>query len=187
MSSLSQRTPDQTWVAANDGQVPHYGTCHLFLSAAGEPAAARLSGDLTAERQRPGPELVALSDEGFGLPNALAASLRALESMPAPQHVERVDHWPDIVTDALSIARTGWAAKAMALGWSAGDLFGIGPRDDWQFSGLAVWLRGRTIMLLDQRSAIVADGQQRAAFNRGGMGHGTHPSVAPVMLWEFGR
>ena len=54
MSSLSQRTPDHTWVAANDGQVPQCGVCHLFLSAASEPAVTRLSGDLTAERQRPG-------------------------------------------------------------------------------------------------------------------------------------
>lgn len=125
--------------------------------------------------------------ESFGLSGDLAASLRALEYMPAPRKIERAGNWRGIVRDALAIARDGWAANAMALGWSAGDLFGIGSRDDWEFAGLAVWLRGRSIVLLDQQRAIVADGDQRAAFTRGGMGHGTHPTVMPVMLWEFGR
>lgn len=125
--------------------------------------------------------------ETFDLPDPLAASLRALEYMPAPRKIEQADSWRLIVRDALGIARGGWAANAMALGWSAGDLFGIGPRDDWEYSGLAVWLCGRSIVLLDQQRAIVADGDRRAAFTRGGLGHGTHPTVAPVMLWEFGR
>ncbi len=125
--------------------------------------------------------------ETFGLPDRLAASLRVLEYMPAPRKIEQGDTWRGIVRDALGIARGGWAANAMAFGWSAGDLFGIGPRGDWEFSGLAVWLRGRSIVLLDQQRAIVADGDRRAAFTRGGMGHGTRPTVIPVMLWEFGR
>lgn len=124
--------------------------------------------------------------ESFGLSAALAADLRRLEEMPAPRVVGR-GAWRPIVDDALRIARDGWAANAMALGWSASDLFGIGPRDDWEFSGLAVWLRGRPIVLLDEQCAIVADGHRRAAFTRGGMGHGTHPTVAPVLLWDFGR
>lgn len=125
--------------------------------------------------------------ESFDLPADLAASLRTLELMPAPRRVEQPENWREIVRDALAIARSGWAAKAIALGWSATDLFGIGPRDDWEFSGLAVWLRGRAIVVLDGQCAIVADGDRRAAFNRGGMGHGTHPTITPVMLWEFGR
>lgn len=125
--------------------------------------------------------------ETFGLPNHLAASLRVLEYMPAPRKIEQADSWRGIVRDALGIARGGWAANAIALGWSPGDLFGIGQRDDWEYSGLAVWLRGRSIVLLDQQRAIVADSDHRAAFIRGGMGHGTHPTVTPVMLWEFGR
>ena len=125
--------------------------------------------------------------ERFGLPESLAASVQALEYMPAPRKLQNPEHWRAIVRDALMIAREGWAAKAMALGWAAGDLFGIGPRDDWDFAGLAVWLRGRAIVLLDQDRAIAGVGNQRSAFIRGGMGHGTHPTVTPVMLWEFGR
>ena len=137
--------------------------------------------------RREQPALVPPMAESFGLPDDLAASLRALEYMPAPRKIEQADSWRGIVRDALAIARGGWAANAIALGWSNGDLFGIGPRDDWEFSGLAVWLRGRSIVLLDQHRAIVADRDHRAAFTRGGMGHGTHPTVTPVMLWEFGR
>ncbi len=135
------------------------------------------------EQDAPSPAAV----ESFDLPADLAASLRALEFMPAPRRVEQPENWREIVRDALVIARSGWAAKAIALGWSASDLFGIGPRDDWEFSGLAVWLRGRAIVVLDGQCAIVADGDRRAAFNRGGMGHGTHPTITPVMLWEFGQ
>jgi len=125
--------------------------------------------------------------ENFGLPDALATSLRTLEYMPAPKKIHRAENWRAVVADALTIARSGWAAKALALGWTAGDLYGIGPRDDWEFSGLAVWLRGRPIVLLDERYAIVTDVGHRASFRRGGMGHGIHPAMTPVMLWEFGR
>lgn len=138
-----------------------------------------------AQRQQPVPSAPPV--ERFGLPDSLAASLRALEYMPAPRKLENSEHWRAIVRDALVIAREGWAAKAIALGWSAGDLFGIGPRGDWDFAGLAVWLRGRTLVMLDRDRAIVAVGERHAAFTRGGMGHGTHPTVTPVMLWEFGR
>ena len=59
--------------------------------------------------------------------------------------------------DAMTIARDRWAAKAMALGWTAGELFGIGTRDDWDLQGLPVWLDGRRVVMLDDKRAIVAD------------------------------
>ncbi len=136
-------------------------------------------------QQQPAPSAPAI--ERFGLPDNLTASLRALEYMPAHSGLQTPEHWRSIVRDALAIAREGWATKALALGWSAEDLFGIGPRDDWDFAGLAVWLRGRAIALLDEDRAVVSVGNQRSTFIRGGMGHGTHPTVTPVMLWEFGR
>lgn len=140
-----------------------------------------------AQRQGPMPEAVAV--ENFGLPNDLAAALRRLETMPPPRKLERSANWQGVVTDAMKIARDRWAAKAMALGWTAGDLFGIGPRDDWDFQGLAVWLDGRRIVMLDAERAIVAgdSGNRRSTFERGGMRHGTHPTITPVMLWDFGR
>jgi hypothetical protein len=140
-----------------------------------------------AVAQRQQPAAAAVAAEAFGLPHDLAASLRALENMPAPRKIEQPENWRGIVQDALAIAGAGWAAKAIALGWSAGDLFGVGPRDDWEFSGLAVWLRGRSIVLLDEQRAIATDDTRHAAFNRDKIGHGTQPTISPVMLWEFGR
>jgi len=126
--------------------------------------------------------------ENFGLPDDLAASLRRLEMMPAPRKLDKPANWRGVVADAMTLARDRWAAKAMALGWTAGDLFGIGLRDDWDFQGLAVWLDGRQIVMLDEKQAIVAAASKdrRFAFTRGGMRHGTHPVGSSVMLWEFG-
>lgn len=140
-----------------------------------------------AQRHQPAGEPVAVED--FGLPDDLAAALRRLETMPAPQKLEQASNWRGVVADAMTIARERWAAKAIALGWTAGDLFGVGARTDWDFQGLAVWLDGRRIIMLDERQAIVSGNPRddRSAFIRGGMRHGTHPTVTPVMLWEFGR
>jgi hypothetical protein len=127
--------------------------------------------------------------ENFGLPDDMAAALRRLEVLPPPRKLERAENWRGVVADAMTLARDRWAAKAMALGWTAGDLFGIGPRDDWDFQGLAVWLEGRRIVMLDSQRVIVVGNPRdcRSSFERGGMRHGTHPTIEPVMLWEFGR
>ncbi|MEH3159822.1 MAG: hypothetical protein PGN08_13370 [Sphingomonas taxi] len=119
--------------------------------------------------------------ETYGLDAALAADLRRLDEMPTPRVVGK-GAWRPIVDDAMRIARDGWAASAMSLGWSEHDLFGIGPHDDWEFAGLAVWLRGRSIVVVDEMRAIVADGDRRAAYSRRRL-----RDLKPVMLWEFGR
>lgn len=139
-----------------------------------------------AQRQEPARPT---SEVSFGLPEDLAASIRRLEALPPPRGLDRQANWRGVVADALTIARDGWAAKAIALGWTTGDLFGIGPRDDWDFQGLALWLNGRRILMIDARQAVASGdhADYRATFVRGGMRHGTHPVISPVMLWEFGR
>jgi hypothetical protein len=136
---------------------------------------------------QPAPAASVEAVEAFGLPAHLAADLRRLEGMSAPRKIERAENWRAVVADALRLARDGWASSAIALGWTAADLFGVGASDSWDYEGLAVWLRGRSILLLDERKAVVEGPTGREAFIRGGMGHGTHPTVTPVMLWEFGR
>ncbi len=122
------------------------------------------------------------------LPSGVVTGLRLLEQSSAPPKLERPASWRPVVADALRLANEGWAARALALGWSAHDLFGIGPVDDWEFSGLAVWLGGRTIVTLDSACAVAEGGQGFGSiFIRGGMGHGTHPTITPVLLWEFAR
>jgi hypothetical protein len=122
-----------------------------------------------------------------GLPASIDRSLALLKILPPPTRLEHPHYWRGVVDDALSIADEGWAAIALACGWSVADLFGVGPRDDWEFAGLAVWLNGRSIVTINAEWAIAGEGKQRFYFVRGSMGHGTHPTVTPVLLWEFGR
>jgi hypothetical protein len=147
-----------------------------------------VAASVMAEGATPAPA-IAPAVENFGLPDDLASALRRLETSPPPRKLERAANWRGVVVDAMTIARDRWAAKAMALGWTAGDLFGIGPRGDWDFQGLAVWLEGRRIVMLEDKRVIAvgASGGSRSSFDRAGMRHGTHPKIEPVMLWDFGR
>ena len=139
-----------------------------------------------AQRQERRPEPTV---DNFGLPDRLADAVRRLETLPPPRKLEKAANWHAVVADAMAIARDRWAATGLALGWSESDLFGIGARDDWDFQGLALWLDGRRLIMLDETKAIAADvsGDRHATFVRGGMRHGSHPTVIPVMLWDFGR
>lgn len=126
--------------------------------------------------------------ETYGLPAPLVASLRMLDTLPPPRRIERPECWRAVVNDALRIAREGWAAKAMRLGWTEHDLFGVGPVDDREFAGLAVWLVGRPLVSITLDRAMARGGDAFCSvFVRGGPGHGTQPTIAPVLLWEFGR
>ncbi|WP_010162585.1 hypothetical protein [Sphingomonas sp. PAMC 26617] len=123
----------------------------------------------------------------YGLDADLYRNLSRLSSLPPPAKIEKADNWREVVQDAQRLARDGWAASALALGWTVGDLFGVGARDSWDFEGLAVWLAGRSVTLLDERLCVAGDGINRGVFVRNGPQHGVQPSVVPVMLWEFGR
>lgn len=122
-----------------------------------------------------------------GLTGDLERNLRSLEHLRPPRGVDR-GAWTRVVHDAVGLARGGWAQAALALGWSDLDLFGIGPNDSWEFSGLAVWLRGRTMTALDERMAMVREGDARAIFRRRGWGHGKDVGFGePVPLWSWRR
>ena len=112
---------------------------------------------------------------------------RGSKALPPPRKIEKVASWHAVVEDAMRLAREGWAAKARALGWSVADLYGVGPVDSYEFEGLAIWIAGRSIGMLDDRHAVVIDGNRRDMFVRGGPGHGRCPTVTPVLLWAWGR
>ncbi len=90
--------------------------------------------------------------------------------------------WRQVTRDALSIARDGWAAKALALGWSPLDLFGaVTDRDGYaDADGLAVWLGGRPIFAIWETHASVGDGVGWAFFNRCNR-------LGTTLLWDIGR
>ena len=128
----------------------------------------------------------AASFDNWGLDPDVAASVRQLPLRPTPR-LTNPDAWAVVMHDMMLIARDGWAAKAVALGWSVIDLFGIGPRDSHEYQGLAVWLDGARLILIDAHMAVADTGNGRAFFNRGGFGHGGDAKRPPVPLWQFGR
>lgn len=137
--------------------------------------------------EQPVPALAPPEPDHYGLAAELYGHLARLKRLSPPPKIATQDNWAGVVSDALRLAQEGWAVKAIALGWSWADLFGVGPADDYEFAGLAVWINGRSIAALDERLAIVIERGKRDTFIRGGLGHGTHPTVEPVLLWGLGR
>jgi len=105
----------------------------------------------------------------------------------SPPKVHNRAAWFEVVQDAQRLVSEGWADRALDLGWTAGDLFGVGQRDSHDFAGLAVWLEGRRIIVMDETIAVARDERGRATFNRRGFGHGKDVRQPPVLLWQFGR
>ncbi len=114
------------------------------------------------------------------LPSDLQAGLVRLQAMSAPR-ITRPQVWPEIVSDALRLASEGWAPQAIALGWGPLDLWGCSPDGGGNpdHEGLALWLDGRRILLLDERTCIVDAGAgARVVFTR-------RPFEGAVLLWEI--
>ncbi len=121
------------------------------------------------------------------LPADIAAGLERLQRVPTGRFRGDTTAWARVVDDAHALAIDGWAGKALALGWSAHDVFGIGPRDSLDFAGLAAWLEGREVVVMNADRALARSADGMACFERGGWGHGRDASADPVLLWQFGR
>lgn len=117
-----------------------------------------------------------------GLPAACAAGLVRLSDMATPS-ITRPEVWMPIVSDALRLATDGWAAQALALGWTELDLWGCSPvcGGNAAHDGLAVWIDGRRPLLIDETSCMVEAGPgAHAIFNR-------RRSAGSVFLWDLGK
>lgn len=101
------------------------------------------------------------------LPDTVAGGLRRLKVMRVPRLLTP-SAWPIAVADANFLAESGWASKALALGWTVEDLFGaVTDRDGYaDADGLAVWLAGRPLLAICETYASVGDETGRAYFNR---------------------
>lgn len=107
------------------------------------------------------------------LPSEIIVGLNRLRGLHLP-HITRPKVWPEIVADAQRLASEGWANSALGLGWSPLELWGWSPERE----GLAVWLAGRPLVLVDDRMAIVRVGMVRSVFNR-------RNSQSTRFLWEL--
>ncbi len=122
-----------------------------------------------------------------GVPVWLDNDVRRLRGLPPPRLTDP-RAWSPVVADALRLLNDGWTAKALALGWHPLELYGIGRRDSAEFHGVAIWLRTRRLIMLDETIAVVADAGGRAYFTRGKHfreGGGDDPALC--YLWQFGR
>lgn len=128
-------------------------------------------------------EAPSLSD----LPVAVLQGLDALGKLPPPRKLHDPAAWGVVVADALHLQESGWAERAVQMGWHPLELFGIGRRNSNDFAGLAAWLQRRRLILLSEQSATVADGEWRRVFNRARDFSDLHAQGAIVWLWEFGR
>lgn len=112
---------------------------------------------------------------GTAPPSSVAAALAQLEGMACPLSCEP-RAWGRMVADARKLVREGWALKALDLGWSEVDLFGI-AEDQNGSPGLAAWLGGDEVtVILDSCAAVrLLDGGRRY-FNR--------PVTGAVLPWK---
>lgn len=116
------------------------------------------------------------------LPLAIARGLAELPTMACPHDLNSV-RWPIAVADAVNLGAEGWAAKAIALGWSDLDLFGVvAARDgDPVADGLAVKLAGRRLLAICGTFATVDPGAGGRLYLHRGHNDGAR------LLWSRGR
>lgn len=97
-----------------------------------------------------------------------------------PRDVTQPTAWPLILSDAIRLIDGGWTAQALALGWTIHDLFSAARGRDYG-NGLAIWLNGRPLALIDESGAMAKTGNGYAYFHR------RHDVQDRVLLWEIGR
>ena len=154
-----------------------------WLDLAARLEAGDGGGDNRDERDESPPIGPIVPNVLHGLPADVLRGLAALPKMAAPR-ITRPDVWPTVVADAVRLAAEGWATQALALGWKDKELFGTCglPGGDSTQEGLAVWLAGRRVLLLDALSCIVDVGAGTKAVFYG-------RSVRPggVFIWDLGK
>lgn len=116
------------------------------------------------------------------LPASVAMGLRSLARMGAPRSVDP-QAWAESVKDAQWLGTSGWAARALALGWTTWDVWGAGSPVDGNpdEDGLAVRLRGRKLLAISADVAIAADPHGGRSYLYRGVAEGSR------LLWEIGR
>jgi len=109
------------------------------------------------------------------------AGIEYLKTGPRPP-IDPRDDWAAIITQAEYLAVSGWAGRAIALGWSPLEVFGVSPRIGAypEKYGLTIWLGKRRVACLDARSVVATINGERHMFTR-------FDATGNVLLWELGR
>jgi hypothetical protein len=118
-----------------------------------------------------------------GLPREIADGVRAMLSAGGARGIPP-QRWPRVQRDAARMIEGGWLERALALGWTAADLFGCDRRAPWHRldrAGLVLLTGGHEILeLTADLAALKTSTGSVLRFRR------RPPARPPVaLLWEL--
>ena len=118
------------------------------------------------------PERAAIVEEGADVPRAWAEGFARLEAWPVPRGVTPAEWLATI--DAAGRFLDEWAGKAHALGWTAGELFGLdddAPLNRRDRRGAAFFLARAEVLVITREAITVRiGGATQSIYRRAGMG-----------------
>ena len=114
----------------------------------------------------------------WGLSHETYWRLRRLSTSPAGRSLTKPELWGGFVCDAVLFAKNGWAAKAVALGWSEMEIFGLAQTGKWL--GVTSRLFGCKVLGLTADLVTVRELRGTNRLLR------LPPRDDAVMLWEIG-
>jgi hypothetical protein len=118
-----------------------------------------------------------------GLPQEIADGVRAILTADRAQGIPP-QRWPQVQHDAARLVQGGWLERALALGWSAADLFGCDQRAPWHRldrAGLVLLTGGHEIVeLTEEVAALRTSTGSVLRFRR-------RPAATPpvALLWDL--
>ena len=117
-------------------------------------------------------ERAAIIQEGAKVPADWADGFARLEALPAPRGVDGAA-WLAML-DAAGRFLDEWAGKAHALGWTAGELFGLDDDAPWNRRdrrGAAFFLARAEVLAITREAITVRIGDaKQSIYRRAGMG-----------------
>ena len=114
----------------------------------------------------------------WGLSHDTYWRLRRLKTSPTGRSLTRPELWGGFVCDAVLFAKNGWAAKAVALGWSEMEIFGLAQTGKWL--GVTSRLFGCQVLGLTADLVTVRELHGTSRLLR------LPPRDDAVMIWEIG-
>ena len=128
------------------------------------------------------PKILA-GETSTGLPREIADGVRAILSAVGAQGIPP-QRWPRVQRDVVRLVEGGWLERALALGWTAADLFGSDRRAPWHRldrAGLVLLTGGHELVELTEDVATLRTSTGSVLRYRR-----RPPATPPVaMLWEL--
>jgi hypothetical protein len=164
------------------------GTVRLEGDVLRLSAPKPLPDELRARLRQHKAEIVALLAAAKGqdvarLPLEIADGVRAILSADGTRGIPP-QRWPRVQRDAARLVEGGWLERALALGWTAGDLFGCDRRAPWHRldrAGLVLLTGGHEIIELTEEVAVLRTSTGSVLRYRR-----RPPATPPVaLLWEL--